>query len=338
MPNVGTSAGARLCSVWRTLLSAFLLSLSTLLSGCLEAPIPPLAVGMNPWVGYDALILAREKGLYDVHEIKVVELHSSAETMRQFRNGLLDVAAITLDEALRLADEGEDIRVVAVLDESAGADVVMASPRIRQLSDLKGQAIAVEDSTVGSLMLKRMLQAADLTENDIRVIKLEAVQHNSGLKLGRFAASVTYEPLAQRLRDDGYQGIFDSRQMPGEIVDVLVVRARVLKERPAPVRTLLRGWLRAQEVLASDPVGAARVLAPGVELTEMEYLSVRRGLIFFDGVEVLQLMSSHPPKMAQNAERLAATLLSMGVLRDSPDWGRLLDPVPLSDVLAGSPL
>lgn len=336
MPKFTGMAASTRCLARRVLLFLSGVALVLMQVSCVEPPSLPLAVGMNPWVGYDSLVLARERKLIDPHEVKVVELHSSAETLRQFSNGLLDAAAITLDEALRLAGEGEDIRIIAVFDESAGADVVMGNPQIRSLKDLKDRTIAVESSTAGSLMLKRLLQAAELSVNDVRVIDLDAVQHFAALRSGRLAAAVTYEPMAQKLRDSGYVDLFDSREMPGEIVDVLVVRNKVLTERPASVQSLLQGWIKGQLLLASDPVGSARILAPGVELSEREYLAVRSGLVFYNGTQALALLTSRPPKLAQDAERLVATLQEMGTLKESPDWGALIATEPLQAVLSGS--
>ena len=113
-----------------------------LLVACQPVPAAPLALGLNAWVGYDPLVLARERGLIDTRAVKVIELSSSSETLRHFRNRLLDAAALTLDEALRLADEGFDPRVVAVLSASAGADVVLAVPEVRDLAGLRGRVPA----------------------------------------------------------------------------------------------------------------------------------------------------------------------------------------------------
>ncbi|MBA4260724.1 MAG: ABC transporter, partial [Comamonadaceae bacterium] len=93
-------------------------------------------VGLNAWVGYDPLVLARDLHLLDVQQVKLVELASSSETLRHFRNGLIDAAALTLDETLRLADAAQDVRLVAVLSVSAGADVVMTAPEIRTPAQL----------------------------------------------------------------------------------------------------------------------------------------------------------------------------------------------------------
>jgi NitT/TauT family transport system substrate-binding protein len=218
--------------------AALLLSVAA----CGEPVTPPLTVGMNPWVGYDPLVLARDRGLTDARQLRVVELPSASETLRHMRNGLLDAATLTLDETLRLAETGSDVRIVAVLDASTGGDVVMAAPRIATPAQLQGEFIAVEDSAVGALLLQRMLQKAGLSRADVKVTNLEVAQHLSALQSGEVAAAVSYEPLASAMETAGFRRIFDSRQTPDEILDVLVVRADVLQQRPQAVDALLNAW------------------------------------------------------------------------------------------------
>ncbi len=304
-----------------------------LLVACQPVPAAPLALGLNAWVGYDPLVLARERGLIDRGAVKVIELSSSSETLRHFRNRLLDAAALTLDEALRLADEGFDPRVVAVLSVSAGADLVMALPEVRDLAGLRGRTVAVETTTVGALMLQRLLQAARLQPGDVTVLNVEATQHLALLRGGKAQVSVSYEPLAGALREAGLVTIFDSRQMPGDIVDVLLVHADVLQSRPEQVQALVAGWHRGLAAVRQDPHASAALLAPGADLTPAQYLAAFKGLDFYDAQQSLAWLSGQPKALGQAAEGLAITLQAMGLIRESPDWGRLLDPEPTASLL-----
>jgi NitT/TauT family transport system substrate-binding protein len=321
-PVRGSGAISVWAPLWRLLLLA---GIAGLLSACQPPPASPLKVGMNAWVGYDPLVLARDKGLLDRRQVKVIELSSSSDTLRHFRNGLLDAAALTLDESLRLADEGVDLRIVGVLSTSAGADVVMALPEIREPAQLRGREIAVEQTTVGALMLQRLLQAARLQHHEVRVRNMEASQHLAALRSGRVDAAVTYEPLAGAMRAEGYVNLFDSRQMPGDIVDVLVVHAAALSGRPGQVEEMLRGWRRGLQTLQQQPELSAQVLAAGVELTPAEYLATLKGLSFYSAADNLALLSGQPRELGQRSEGLALTLRLIGLLREPPDWARLLD-------------
>jgi NitT/TauT family transport system substrate-binding protein len=308
----------------RTLLSGLTVA-AFALCACQPVPRSPLKVGMNPWVGYDPLVLARERGLLDRSQVKVVELSSSSETLRHFRNRLLDGAALTLDETLRLADAGFDIRIVALLSTSAGADMVMARPDVTRPEQLRGRTIAVEKTTVAALMLQRVLQAGRLQPHEVQVSNMEASQHMAALRNGRVDAVVTYEPLAGALRAQGLRAIFDSRQMPGDIVDVLVVHASVLSERRDQLEALALGWRRGLHALLSEPAQSAQTLSEGVDLTPADYLATMQGLKFYGAREAQVLLGGRPRALGQQSEGLALTLQLMGLIKDTPDWGRLLD-------------
>ncbi len=307
---------------WPTFLVLF-----WLLAGCAEAPQPPLRVGVNPWVGYDPLVLAGERRLFDPARIRVVELSSNTESKRALRNGLLDGAALTLDEALRLADAGMDLKIIAVLDVSHGADAVLARPGIRAPADLKGQTIALEQTAVGALVLDRLLRAGGLSRDDVRLIQVEAAQHGSALASGRADAVITFEPMKSWLAARNFQVIFDSRAMSGEIVDVLVARADVLEPRLTEWVALLAGWERARRALLADESAAER-LAPGVELTPEEYRTTLGGLTLTGLRDSVRLLSGPSPELTRVGAGVAETLHRLGLIGRSPDWGALLDARP----------
>ena len=79
-----------------------------LLAGCGPRYEPPLMVGTNIWAGCEPLYLARDLGYYDGQPLRLVELGSTTQVMDALRTGRLDVAGVTLDEALTLAHEGAD--------------------------------------------------------------------------------------------------------------------------------------------------------------------------------------------------------------------------------------
>ncbi|WP_137919105.1 ABC transporter substrate-binding protein [Hydrogenophaga sp. 2FB] len=307
------------------------------LIACGELPQPPLVVGLNTWVGYDPLVLARDRGLADAQQVKVVELISSAEALRHLRNGLLDAAGLTMDEALRLVDSGFDVRIIAVLDTSAGADVVVAAPRIRNLQALRGERIAVEDATVGTLMLERLLRKARLQREDVTVVRMDATQHLTALQSERVAAAVSYAPMDGPIQAQGYRAIFDSRQLPGEIVDVLVVRADVLRQRPQAVDALLRAWAAGLDAMQQDPAGAAASLAPGADLSPAQYQAVQRGLRHYTPAQSQDLLIGEEPLLAQQGKDMALLLQELGLLRAAPDWATLIDAGPAMRVSTSPP-
>jgi len=304
------------------------------LAGCGDPVHPPLSVGMNAWVGYDPLVLARDRQQIDSRQIKVVELATASETQRHLRNGLLDAAALTLDEVLRLRDGGLDLRVIAVLDASHGADVVMAAPEIRRVEQLRGRAIAVEGTSVGALMLERMLHSAGMSRSDVQVVHEEANLHQALLQSGRVAAVVSYAPLSGVLEAAGYRPLFASDQIPGEILDVLAVRTAVLRQRPEAVQALLRAWEGGLALLELDPVGAAASLAPGTDLSADAYLKVIAGLKFYSPTQSLQAMEGSPSALMDSVQRVGQVIADIGLIKEPPPLNDLFDPTAAREVLS----
>lgn len=315
---------------WRGWMAALLLALVA----CGQAPLPPLTLGMNAWVGYDPLVLARDRGQVDKRLVRVVELASGTEVQRALRNGLLDAAAITLDEAMRLAEAGLDLQVIALLDASHGADVVLARPAIADLSQLRGAAVAVEDSSVGALMLQRMLQKAGLARADIRPVNMDANHHLGALRSGQVDLAVSYAPLSAQLLAAGFRPVFTSREIPGEIVDVLVVRRELLATRPEAIDAMLRAWDQGLRALQADPAASVPALARGTELSPAAYAEVLQGLQFVPLQDSLQQLRGPTGTLQARARVVAAALREAGMLQREPALGGLIDTRPLERVLA----
>ncbi len=86
---------------------AFWLVLLAVIAAC-QPPTPtPLRIGVNAWLGYDSLVLAQETGFSDRSQVRIVEMMSASDTQRAMADGLLDGAALTLDEAKLLAPSVE---------------------------------------------------------------------------------------------------------------------------------------------------------------------------------------------------------------------------------------
>lgn len=294
------------------------LGLIFLLLGCTPDQPPPLRLVVNPWIGYDPFVLARERGLLDVR-LKIVEFPSNSDSQRAFANGMTEAAALTLDEALRLADAGVPLKIVAVLDISEGADAVLARPEIDRLEMLKGRRIGVETSAVGSLMLARLLAAAQLTKDEVAVVHVEASQQVGMMTSGRLDAVVTFEPMKSQLLRHGYRVMFDSRALLGEIIDVLVVRP------DAEATPLLATWSAGLDALEQDRLAAARILARGTDLTAEEYVQALAGLrLFTSEMSAQWLQGGEASRLVDQARPIVAELLRQGEIRQAPDWKALL--------------
>lgn len=300
-----------------SLLRLFLLLPALLLAGCSDVPEPPLGFGANVWPGYEPLYLARERGYLDTAAIHPVEYLSASQVHRALSNGTIDVAALTLDEALRAAVEIPNLRVFLVADISAGGDAIIARPGVEDLADLAGRRVAVEDTALGAYFLALALERAGLEPADVEQVPLRVNEHEAAFRRGDIDAAVTFEPVRSHLLNAGGRVLFDSHQAPGRIVDVLVTSESVLREREAAIAGLVEAWFRARRNLLDPEDSAARdFVARRQGLTPAEFATALGGLKLPDRSANRRLLAGPEPGLAAACRQMTAFLAARDLLPD----------------------
>ncbi len=301
----------------RASLGIALLAGTGTLSGCSINPEPGLRIATNPWIGYELLYLSRdlaESEADDAHRVRLVELLSNSDSLQALAAGTVDGAGLTLDEAIAARAAGLDLKIVLVFDFSAGADVLLARPGIDQLGALKGKRIGVEQTGVGALMLDAALKQAGLAARDIEVVSLTVDQHLAAFSSGKVDALVTFEPIAGQVVAAGGRRLFDSRAIPGAIVDVLAISSSALMASPRTARTLLARYFKAQTYLREHPRDAHRRMAPRLGLTPEAMQAGYQGLVLPDLAENRRLLGGAPSPLQVGAAKLATLMLEKKLL------------------------
>jgi len=248
-----------------------------LMTACTPAPAPELKLGTNVWPGYEPLYLARDLGMFKASGVKLIEYPSATEVLRGMRDGNIDAAALTLDEALTLVQDGIRLRVVLVMDTSHGADAVVAHAGIESVADLKGRRLGAETTALGAYMVSRMLKLEGLSRADVTLVPLTLNEHEQAFRQGDVDAVVSLEPVVSHLQAAGGHVIFDSRRIPGEVVDVLVIRESAFDGQRSTIHHLLRQWFAALDYLLTKPSDAAERMRGRPGLTAEEILNQYRG-------------------------------------------------------------
>lgn len=309
---------------------------TTLLTSCEQRATTPLRVGSNVWPGYEPLYLARDLGYYPNNSIQLVAFPSATEVSRAFRNGELEIAALTLDETFLLAETNPEARVILITDISNGADVVLAKPGIQNLQGLKGKRVGVESTALGGYILSRALTKGGVGLQEIRLVSVGAGEHEGAFKQGLVDAIVTFEPARSKLLDVGAKIIFDSSQIPGEIVDVLVTRQSLLEQRQETLGVLLTGWFRALAYQAQNPLDAARRVAPREGVTPEQFLDSLKLLHIPSLAENQKLLSKNNTTFLQGGQRLVDLMLEKKLLKQVIRPENLLDDRLIQVVLNNS--
>jgi len=302
--------------VRRGLLLLIISSVFFLPGGC-DAPSRPLRVGTNVWPGYEPLYLARERGYLPESAVRLSELTSASDVMDALRLRHLEAGALTLDEALSLLAEGEDLVIVLVFDISAGADIIVARNSIESLPQLAGKTIALETNAVGALMLQSALNMAGLSPDQVTIRHMPPADHTRAFRAHRIDAAVTFEPYASELLRAGAHTLFDSRAIPGQIVDVLVVQRSALDEHRQQISTLIRAYFRAQEEIRQQPDKALPILNQRLKLSAENIPHMFDGLELPDQAANHRLLSGSPSPLERSAQQLAVLMKQQHLLSQS---------------------
>jgi NitT/TauT family transport system substrate-binding protein len=299
------------------------------ISACVPAvEEPPLQLAANRyWPGYGPIFLAQDLGYLDRAHVVVNETPSTIDVMTAWRNGVIDIGAVTLDEAMILAERQDDVRILFVMDISEGGDALMVGPGIGRIEDLRGKRIGVERSAVGAYVLARALEMGGLSPGDVTVVPLSVdVQRDAYLR-GEVDALVTHEPFITLLEADGATALVDTAQMPNEVFDVMIVRADVLSDRPDDVALVAEAWFRSLDSLESDPEAGLSAMAARSGVTKEVLEASLEGIRIPDREENDRLVSGPPPAILEPARRLEAVMWSADLLRHRVDPGQLLADV-----------
>jgi NitT/TauT family transport system substrate-binding protein len=274
-----------------------------------------LSVGTNVWPGYEPFYLARELGYYQNTGIQFVEYSSTTQVLRAFRNNDIQVGALTLDEVLQLSESGHSPRIILVNDISDGADVILAKPNLKNLTDLKGHRVGVENTALGAYVITRACQLAGLPLKEITIVPSEIDEHEGVFDRGEVDAVVTFEPVRTRLLAKGAKELFNSSQIAGEIVDVVAIRSEVLEQRPQQVDALLSGWFKALTYFHNNSQNAATIMSKRLKLSPQEVLASYRGLHLPDLEENRAMLKGTAVPLWATISRLAEVMKGRNLLQ-----------------------
>lgn len=297
-----------------------------MLVGACGGPPALTRVGCVLWIGYDPLFLARELGMYDPTRLRLVEMPSNTTNLMLLAAGDVEAATLTLDECLLAREGGVDLRVILVCDYSDGGDVVMARPELARLEDLKSKRVGVEETAASALMLAKLLEHANLRPQDIEKVMLTSGHQVDAYRDGEVDAVVSWEPFATQLEAQGARRLFDSRAVPGLIVDVLAVRADALERAPDNLHELVAGYFRALDHLHGAPDDAIHRMAPRLGLDQQALRSALRGMRTLGLADNRAWLDGARPGLLAVVDTLSAALEAQGLLQGKADPHLLADP------------
>lgn len=295
------------------------------LVGYVFRPHPaPVFIGISPWPGNEPLALAEELGYYRGGPLRVQRLANNTQILRYYRTGAIRYAVCTLGEAIRLRSDGFRPRIIAIMDVSHGADVVIAAKTAPDLPP-SGARIAFEPGELGEYQLARFCEIRHISLGQLVPVHLPVNEQESALVTGRIDYAITYPPFRERLLAKGGRIIFSSKEIPGEIVDVLVAEEEELRNSPADAASLVGAIRRARGWMHGHRPQAAEILACNLGMNSEEIWPMLEELPIPDDYGH-RLLSGKPSAIEVTTRRMAEVMVECKLIPSLPDLGGLVYP------------
>ena len=209
--------------------------------------------GWMPW-GYakDSGIVDRWADQYGI-EIDVVQINDYIESINQYTAGGFDGCTMTNMDALTIpAAGGVDSTGLIVGDFSDGNDAVLLKGR-KGIAQIRGLPVNLVELSVSHYLLARGLASVGLSERDIQVVNTSDADIVGAYQSADVQAVVTWNPQKNAIlqQPDTYN-VFDSSDIPGEIIDLLVVNTETLQANPAFGKALTGAWYETMALMRED--------------------------------------------------------------------------------------
>jgi NitT/TauT family transport system substrate-binding protein len=276
-----------------------------------NAQAPTFTVGWSVYAGWNPYFYMQKSGILkkwaDKYGIAIkVQRFDYAASLDSFVAKNIDACAMTNMEALDMpAAAGVDSTAIIMGDYSNGNDAVLVRDNLT-FQTLPSKPIMLVQKTVSEYLLERGMV---LNGQQAQLGKLHLINTSDSDIVAAFSnnksneAVVTWKPLvSQIVQDKGVRSIFDSSKIPGEIMDLMVVRSEVLNTPNGQkfAKALTGAWYETiQQVAAGQPNAlkySAAASGDSVESykeqlkTTALFVTPKSAVDFMDGAEVQQKM------------------------------------------------
>jgi NitT/TauT family transport system substrate-binding protein len=235
-------------------------------SGCGGvAQAAPLRISYFIWVGNGPFFVAQEKGLFAKEgvEVELVNIEDHAAIFAALAAGQIDAVQGAFQDAPVFSEPNEEPWVcVLALDDSRGADGVLATTDIQTIAGLEGRTVAAHRDGLPGFYLNLLLRNAGLGADDVKTVDLSSEDAAQAFLLREVDAAVTYEPYLSEAKQAGHGHLLtDSSEQPGLLFDCLMTKRSLFEARKEEFGAVARAWDAAVDYVATNPGEANAIMA-----------------------------------------------------------------------------
>lgn len=282
-------------------------------------------VAWSHYVGWEPWAYMEKEGILDKWATKYnIKIKLSApmdymESINLYTAGNYDACVMTNMESLTVpAVGGKDSTALIIGDFSNGNDGILAY-NAKDISGIIGKQIKLVQYSVSDYLLYRYLTMNKHSVKDVRTINTSDSDIGSIFITDRNSVVVTWNPILMQLRNEPNATLlFDSSQIPGEIIDMLVVRT----DAPDTLKRALTGaWYETMGIMSrrsKKSFKAIEFMAKNAEATVPQFKAMLKTTdMFYRPSKAVAFIES--PKLKKTMEYVRNFYFSNGLLPGSKD-------------------
>ena len=181
------------------------------------------------------------------------------------KSGRLDATFMIAPLAMKLREQGVKVRIAYLGHRDGSTVIVRKDLPVRSLKDMAGRVFAIPSKYSNQyLVIRKLMKDEGVDSRAIRFVELPPPDMPGALASKAIDAYFVGEPHPARAELDGSgRVLYHAKDIwPRFISCVLVVTERLIAERPALVRDLVRGIAESGEWAETHRTDAARVVSP----------------------------------------------------------------------------
>lgn len=261
---------------------------------------PLIIIHQGSWFGDAPLYLAQEKGFFDKYGVKVeIKKVEESQVRRQLlSSGGADVSAETIDMAVLDDGAGVNGKIFMALDTSLGADGIVATKNINKIQDLKAKKVGATKGDPPYFLLKYLMEEQGMSSSDIIFQDMpNADTAGTAFISGQLDAAGTWEPWLSKAGERvGGHVLVSSKDVPGIIVDIALVRPELLVSRKKDLVGVMKAWFDAINYWKNNPAEANAIMAKEFNLESTEFADLVKTIRWDDRNSNLSYFGSNENK------------------------------------------
>jgi NitT/TauT family transport system substrate-binding protein len=222
-------------------------------------------IAWSVYTGYMPWPYAEHAGLIDKWakkygiKIEVTQVNDYIEAINQYTGGKFDGVTSTIMDGLTLpAVGGVDTTVLIACNYSNGNDGIVLKGKGKTIADLKGKKLNLVQYSISHYMLALALKKHGVEASDVKLQNISDADFIAAFHTPDVDAVVAWNPAYVELKKlPDVSIVFDSKEIPGDLVDGFLVNTKTLKENPELGKALTGAWFEAIEIIKGNDEKAA---------------------------------------------------------------------------------